>query len=116
MTDVDPAIWDNPTLGAATNSVFLDQKEAQMIENRNAAIEGRPARIVKKEGRYPGYVPDNPNDPSVEFGELHNDGTPVVPAVAPPETGYDRQVTAAHSPSESLSESPTGTSPDPWDE
>lgn len=88
--ELDPAIWDNPTLGAASHGVFLDQVEKQQLENRAALIEDRPARIVKRENRYPGYVPDNPNDPSVTFGSTHADGSDVIPVIPAPETGYDR--------------------------
>lgn len=90
MTDLDPAIWDNETLGAAANGVFLDVLEKQQLENRAAAIEGRPARIVKRENRYPGYVSDNPNTPDAQFGASYEDGTSVVPVIAPPEDGYDK--------------------------
>ena len=90
MTDLDPAIWDNETLGAAANGVFLDVLEKQQLENRAAAIEGRPARIVKRENRYPGYVSDNPNKPDAEFGASYNDGSSVVPVIAPPEDGYNK--------------------------
>lgn len=89
MTDLDPEIWKNKTLGAATNGVFLDVVEKQQAENRSAAIEGRPARIVKREDRYPGFVPENPNDPSVTFGSSYEDGSRVVPVLPAPEEGYD---------------------------
>lgn len=89
MTDLNPEIWENETLGAATNGVFLDQLEKQQLENRSAAIEQRPARIVKRENRYPGFVPANPNDPSVEFGATYANGDRVVPVLPAPEDGYD---------------------------
>lgn len=55
MTDLDPRIWDNPTLGAAANGVFLDVVEAQQIENRRAEIEGREPLIAIRDDRYPGF-------------------------------------------------------------
>lgn len=89
MTDLNPEIWENKTLGAAANGVFLDVLEKQQIENRAAVIEGRPARIAKRENRYPGYSPEDPNSPSVEFGSTYDDGTSVVPVIPAPETGYE---------------------------
>lgn len=56
MTDLDPAIWDNPTLGAAANNTRLDVIEKQELENRNAKIEGREPREVVVDNTYPGYV------------------------------------------------------------
>jgi hypothetical protein len=41
MTDLDPEIWKNKTLGAANNLPFLDEVSAQIIENRNAKAEDR---------------------------------------------------------------------------
>ena len=56
MVDVDPTIWDNPTLGQAANSPFLDLIEARMNEKRDAEIEGRSPRELTRRESYPGYV------------------------------------------------------------
>jgi hypothetical protein len=55
MVDVDPTIWDNPTLGQAANGQFLDMVEAEMNEKRDAAIEGRKPRELMRRECYPGY-------------------------------------------------------------
>lgn len=76
-----PKCLSNPTLGAAANGVFLDVVDAQVAENRRAEIEGRPARIARRDQRYPAYV--KPEDaPShiedVDFGTHYSDGEKVM--------------------------------------
>lgn len=56
MTDLDPEIWNNPTLGAAAQNVRLDQLEKQQWEDRNAKIEGREPREIVVENNYPGWI------------------------------------------------------------
>ena len=73
-------LWANPTLGAAANGVFLDVLEAQQAENRAAEIEGRPARNVKRDQRFPGWeqhkvISSDYSD--VSFGDQFDDGSPV---------------------------------------
>jgi hypothetical protein len=58
MTDLDPEIWNNPTLGAAAPNVNLDQLTAQQIEDRAAKFEKREPREVVIENTYPGYKPE----------------------------------------------------------
>jgi hypothetical protein len=58
MTDLDPEIFDNPTLGAAAPNVNLDQVTAQEIENRAAKFEKREPREIVVENNYPGYKPE----------------------------------------------------------
>jgi hypothetical protein len=58
MTDLDPTIWDNKTLGAAAQNPRLDVIQKQDLENRNAKIEGREPREVVVENNYPGWQPD----------------------------------------------------------
>lgn len=66
MTDLDPAIWDNPTLGAAANNPRLDAIEKQEIEDRNAKLEGREPLPVVVDNNYPGWTPDvNPRTGTV---------------------------------------------------
>lgn len=57
MTDLDPEIWNNPTLGAAAKNPRLDVIEAQEIEDRAAKIEGREPLEVVAENDYPGWTP-----------------------------------------------------------
>lgn len=51
-----PELVANPTLGEATATPFLDQVEAQRIEDFNARIEGREPLTVLAEGRYPHFM------------------------------------------------------------
>lgn len=57
MTDLNPEIWDNNTLGEAAQNPNLDQITRQEQENRSAKIEGREPRTIVVENTYPGYVP-----------------------------------------------------------
>lgn len=57
MTDLDPEIWNNPTLGAAANNERLDRLEKQQLEDRNAKLEDREPREVIVENNYPGWTP-----------------------------------------------------------
>ena len=56
MVDVNPDIFNNPTLGQAANGQFLDMVEAEMNEKRDAEIEGREPRELRRRENYPGYV------------------------------------------------------------
>lgn len=81
-------LWANPTLGAAANGVFLDVMEAQLNENRAAEVEGRPARIAKRDQRFPGWeqgkdIPSHHSD--VTFGNEFDDGEIVVVPQGGPE-------------------------------
>jgi hypothetical protein len=57
MTDLDPEIWNNPTLGSATTTPFLDVLEEQELENRRAKAEGRKPMVAKRDIVYPDYIP-----------------------------------------------------------
>ncbi|MFG2268101.1 hypothetical protein [Streptomyces sp. NPDC048720] len=58
MTDLDPEIWNNPTLGRAANNENLDRLERQQIEDRSARLEDREPNVVVVENDYPGWRPD----------------------------------------------------------
>ncbi|GHF92053.1 hypothetical protein [Streptomyces griseosporeus] len=58
MTDLDPAIWDNPTLGAAAHNERLDRLELQQHEDRAARLEDREPREVVVDNTYPGWTPE----------------------------------------------------------
>lgn len=58
MTDLNPEIWDNPTLGAAAQNENLDRVEKQQQEDRSAKIEGREPREVVVDNTYPGWKPE----------------------------------------------------------
>lgn len=55
MTDVDPKIWENQTLGSVGAGPFLDEVEAQAKEDYNARREGREPRVAFHPERYPKY-------------------------------------------------------------
>lgn len=55
MTDLDPKIWENPTLGAAAAGPFLDEVEAQKAEDLNARREGREPLVARHIDRYPKF-------------------------------------------------------------
>ena len=66
MTDLDPAIWDNPTLGAAANNKRLDVIERQELEDWSAKCENREPREIVAENTYPGWKPEvNPKTDTV---------------------------------------------------
>lgn len=58
MTDLNPEIWDNPTLGAAAPNENLDRLEKQQIEDRAAKFEDREPREVVVDNTYPGWTPE----------------------------------------------------------
>lgn len=98
MPDLDPEIWDNPTLGAAAPNVNLDVVERQAIEDRAAKFEDREPREIVNDNNYPGWVPEvnertgtvpsnyqtvhfvdeNPNDIPVDSGRPEEDAGTVV--------------------------------------
>lgn len=57
MTDLNPEIWDNETLGAAAPNERLDVIERQILENRAAKFEGREPRTVVSDNTHPGWTP-----------------------------------------------------------
>ncbi len=57
MTDLDPKIWNNKTLGSASKLPFLDEIEAQAAENRAARAEGREPAVVVHKDNYPKLIP-----------------------------------------------------------
>lgn len=83
MVDVNPAIFDNPTLGQAANGTFLDVLTAQQDENRRAAIEGRVPRILTRVNDHPN-VPVDIRLPSMDNGIRFADvETPTSPPTLP---------------------------------
>jgi len=56
MTDLDPEIWQNKTLGAEGAGPFLPELEKQQIEDSNARREGREPKVVEYLNRYPKFV------------------------------------------------------------
>lgn len=58
MTDLDPAIWENKTLGAAAPNENLERLTKQQIEDRAAKFEGREPREIVVENTYPDWTPE----------------------------------------------------------
>ncbi|MGS2592235.1 hypothetical protein [Streptomyces hebeiensis] len=57
MSELDPEIWKNKTLGAASTNPFLDEVEAQKKEDRVARIEQREPMIAVHHPRFPQMPP-----------------------------------------------------------
>lgn len=55
MVDLDPNIWKNKDLGVS-QLPFLDEVEAQAMEDYAARAEGRPARVVTHYPRKPEFM------------------------------------------------------------
>lgn len=102
MTDLDPEIWENETLGAAANNENLERLEKQIHEDRAAKLEGREPREVVVDRTYPGWTPEvqprtgtvPSNYQSVHFAdEQQND----IPAESAPEDETALSVTETES-------------------
>jgi hypothetical protein len=66
MTDLDPEIWNNETLGAAANNERLDRLERQQLEDRSAKLENREPREIVVDNTYPDWTPEvNPRTGTV---------------------------------------------------
>jgi hypothetical protein len=59
MTDLDPEIWKNDTLGEVGAQPFLDEVEAQALEDANARRENRKPRIAVHTPRHPKFMDAN---------------------------------------------------------
>lgn len=57
MTDLDPAIWENKTLGSVTPNKNLEVVTRQDLENHAAKVEGREPREIVTDNNYPGWTP-----------------------------------------------------------
>lgn len=76
MTDLDPEIWKNPTLGAAGSGPFLPEIEKQVAEDRNAKAEGREPVTVEYIHRYP-TMPPSHTIPSTVDEFVYHEPSPV---------------------------------------
>jgi hypothetical protein len=72
-----PELFSNPTLGEATKSPFLDQVEAQKIEDFNARDEDRAPRTVVAGNRYPQFMPSGTVSSDIQPDLSYSDGDPV---------------------------------------
>jgi hypothetical protein len=57
MTDLDPAIWDNKTLGSAVQNENLERLTRQQQEDHSAKVEKREPRVIVHENTYPDWTP-----------------------------------------------------------
>ena len=71
MTDLNPEIWQNKTLGSANNLPFLDEVSAQIIENRDAKAEDREPEVMERRGRF--------TNEGINYHLVDVDGEPVHP-------------------------------------
>lgn len=79
LSQTNPELFENPTLGEATTNPYLDQQEAQATEDYNARLDGREPRTVIAKNRYPQFMPAGsvPSDvqPELEYvGEITTPG------------------------------------------
>lgn len=64
LSQTNPELFENPTLGEATTAPFLDQVEAQKREDFNARHAGREPRTVVALNRIPGKFKPSGSVPS----------------------------------------------------
>lgn len=80
MVDLNPEIWNNPTLGEAVNLPFLDELEAQIMEDYAARVEGREPRRVMHYPRRHEYMPGeetvDSNITQLVYVDVDGDGKP----------------------------------------
>jgi hypothetical protein len=77
MTDLDPAIWQNKTLGEVGAGPFLDEVEAQAKEDHVARQEGREPRIAVHVQRYPQLPPSGSVESNIETLQWQESEAPV---------------------------------------
>lgn len=58
MTELNPEIWDNPTLGAAAPNENLDRLTKQQLEDAAAKAENREPREIVNDNTYPDWKPE----------------------------------------------------------
>jgi hypothetical protein len=57
LVTTNPELFENPTLGEANPLPFLEEVEAQRVEDRNARFEKREPGIAVRDVRYPALPP-----------------------------------------------------------
>lgn len=76
LSKTNPELFENPTLGEASPTVFLDEQEIQNIEDKAARFEKREPSVARREVRYPTFMPS---------GSVPSSIKPVVNMVSPDE-------------------------------
>lgn len=83
MGDLNPEIWNNPTLGEAAQNPRLDEIQAQEAENRAAELEGRKPRVaVQLNTFYSPTPPESSYDDGIRLLEV-DEPEPVIAKVTP---------------------------------
>lgn len=59
LVDTNPELFENPTLGEASPVPFLEEVEAQRVEDRQARIDKREPGVAVRDVRYPTLAPSN---------------------------------------------------------
>lgn len=59
LVDTNPELFENPTLGEASPTRFLEEVEAQKVEDWQARIEKREPGVAVREVRYPSLMPSH---------------------------------------------------------
>lgn len=57
LSQTNPELFTNPTLGEANPTTFLDEEVAQNIEDKQARRDKREPLVAKREVRYPVWAP-----------------------------------------------------------
>lgn len=76
LSQTNPELFKNPTLGEANPTVFLDEVEKQNIEDKAARFERREPAIARREVRYPTLMPSH---------TVPSSAVPVVNMISPDE-------------------------------
>lgn len=66
LVNTNPELFQNPTLGEANPTVFLDEQEQQNIEDKAARFEKREPSVARREVRYPTLMPSGTVPSSVK--------------------------------------------------
>jgi hypothetical protein len=69
MTDLDPEIWNTPNLGSASPVPFMDEVEAQRVEDYDARLNNREPLIARRapEDRAPHFMEPHTVPSSVDI-------------------------------------------------
>lgn len=104
LSETNPELFENPTLGEATTSPFLDQVEEQKKEDFNARHEGREPRTVLALNRIPGKFIPSESVPSDYSEQLAYEGEDSLIGEAPPVD--ENEVSESSDPESPVEETP----------
>jgi hypothetical protein len=67
LIKTNPELFENPTLGEANPTTFLEEVELQKNEDRSARLEGREQPLIaRREIRYPTVMPSGTVPSSIQ--------------------------------------------------